>query len=388
MSRYGTILGGRANARTAVVQTANAEDLPALASAAIQATFQGLQNGVATSITLTGAGDGHMFFLELEGADAANVDGGADLVGGQVVMAATAEDLQAQIRALQNTSPVLDVQIAGASKGQRVMALVLYGTLRQSGSGSAVLVFRPGGVRAGNVYPVWSDLVAACASLSGMRIIWLDDSIQPCQVPSGTWDLGAHDEVQFQGDGTRLDPTPLAFLNGARITEVSVFRDVAIDAQGGAPAMLITSPKRKIIFTGTTTGQTSGTAAFVQNVSATVLLLICDEYASINAGTAPFFDNQLVGASLTMQGFQGGFIDTNVLSGVAGASYSGIRGSSSVFVASAQAGVPGGVIAIGIWDISDGVQYSPAVLADWAGVSPGNVAKAFDRIAAKITPIP
>jgi hypothetical protein len=91
---------------------------------------------VITSITLTGAGDGHMFFFELEMAAAANVDGGADVVGVQFLLSATAEDLQEQIGALQSLSPVLDVQIAGAAKGQRVMGLVVSGTLRPDGGGA------------------------------------------------------------------------------------------------------------------------------------------------------------------------------------------------------------------------------------------------------------
>jgi hypothetical protein len=136
VSRYGTINGGTANARTIVVQAADPDSLFAVAAAAVAAMFAAvppLVDPVATSVTLTGAGDGHMFFLELEFASAANVSGGADIVESAFFLAADAETLQAQISAYQSLNPILDVHIAGAAKGQRVMALVQFGTLRPSG---------------------------------------------------------------------------------------------------------------------------------------------------------------------------------------------------------------------------------------------------------------
>jgi hypothetical protein len=123
-----------------VVQAADADSLFLAAQgafAAAAAIVPPLVDPIITSITLTGAGDGHMFFLELEMAAAANVDGGADVVDVQFLLSATAEDLQKQIAALQSGQPILDVQIAGAAKGQRVMAMVLFGTVRPSGGGNA-----------------------------------------------------------------------------------------------------------------------------------------------------------------------------------------------------------------------------------------------------------
>jgi hypothetical protein len=266
--------------------------------------------------------------------------------------------------------PVFD--IAGA----RWVSLSLVG-----GAGkSEVLVFRPGGVAGGNVYVTWPSLVAACAALSGLRILWLDSSILPCEVLPGVWNLGVHDEVQIWGDGTQLAPTPLTWLAGAEITEVSLFRDVAIIKLGPTPGMRTTSPNRKIIFTGTSTGVTGpgATGPFIQNDSSLVLLVICDEYAGVNTGPTPFIHNALVGANVTIQAFQGGFFLADVLSGVAGAAYSGIRGSSSSAVVTTQAGVPGGVIVVAIWDIADGVQYNDALVAPPLGAA--NVQAAIDAL--------
>ena len=133
MSRYGTVLGGTANARTAVVQSANADDMIPLIIATVAPLLVGIDDPVATSLTLTGAGDGHMFFLEIEGAASANVDGGARITGAQFFVASDAATLQAQLASMQFSQPIFDVQIAGSAKGQRVMAMVLFGTVAGGG---------------------------------------------------------------------------------------------------------------------------------------------------------------------------------------------------------------------------------------------------------------
>jgi hypothetical protein len=132
-----------------VVQGADADSLfvaAATAFAAATAIVPPLVDPIITSLTLTGAGDGHMFFLELEFAAAANVDGGADVTGVQFLLSSTAEDLQKQIAALQNATPILDVQIAGSAKGQRVMGLVVFGTQRPPLECSCTVVWRPDGL--------------------------------------------------------------------------------------------------------------------------------------------------------------------------------------------------------------------------------------------------
>jgi hypothetical protein len=129
---------------------------------------------VITSITLTGAGDGHMFFFELEMAAAANVDGGADVVGVQFLLSSTAEDLHKQIAALQITFPILDTQIAGAAKGQRVMALVLSGTQRPIGCSPVLLQ-----------YDLLDSLFIAPSSVGSVLI--LTDSIPATATAVDAW---------------------------------------------------------------------------------------------------------------------------------------------------------------------------------------------------------
>lgn len=132
MSRYGTITGNPANARSYVVQSADPQDLLALSGVAGVAAFGDMTDPVVTSISLTGAGDGHMFFLEVQGAPSADVDGGADLIGGAGFLAADAASLSKLLASVNPSGPILDVHLAGSSKGQRVMGIVSFGTLRAS----------------------------------------------------------------------------------------------------------------------------------------------------------------------------------------------------------------------------------------------------------------
>lgn len=128
MSRFGTITGGTANARSVVAQGADADSLgKALSAALLSSAGAGFTLPVLTAISLAGAGDGSQFFIEFEFGDAVNVIGGVGLADAKLVMASTAVDLQKQIAAQQSAAPLIDVQIAGAAKGRPVMALLLFG---------------------------------------------------------------------------------------------------------------------------------------------------------------------------------------------------------------------------------------------------------------------
>ena len=147
MSRFGTVNGGAANTKSFVVQAATPDALIALASAAGAATFGVLTNPVVTSISLTGAGDGNMFFLAVEGAAGANAQGGLDATSltTAFLLGSDAATLTKQLQALQGTSPIVDLQIAGSSQGQRVMGLVVFGTLL-GGGGCSCVTWRPDGL--------------------------------------------------------------------------------------------------------------------------------------------------------------------------------------------------------------------------------------------------
>lgn len=50
-------------------------------------------------------------------------------------------------------------------------------------------VFRPGGVDGGNVFTTWAPLVAAMALVQGYKTLQFDNSIAPCVIPAGVWDM-------------------------------------------------------------------------------------------------------------------------------------------------------------------------------------------------------
>jgi len=206
MSRYGTVLGGTANAITAVIQSENADDMIPLIIAAVTPLLVGVVDPVATSLTLTGAGDGHMFFLELEGAASVNVDGGARITGAQFFVAATAEALQAQLASMQFNQPIFDVQIAGASKGQRVMAMVLFGTVQPPLECSCTVVWRPDG---GGDETTWAGVMRHVAANKGPITIYMP---QPSPtVPS------AASIVYLIGSGPAISPAEVFDMKGARL---------------------------------------------------------------------------------------------------------------------------------------------------------------------------
>ncbi len=54
------------------------------------------------------------------------------------------------------------------------------------------IIFRPGGVAAGNVYTTWATAFAAVTATNGTTILYVDSSITTATVPAGVWDgLGA-----------------------------------------------------------------------------------------------------------------------------------------------------------------------------------------------------
>jgi hypothetical protein len=51
------------------------------------------------------------------------------------------------------------------------------------------LVFRPGGVQAGNVYTSWTDLMSAKALIQGYKTIQFDSTLGAITIPAGVWDM-------------------------------------------------------------------------------------------------------------------------------------------------------------------------------------------------------
>jgi hypothetical protein len=92
-----------------------------------------------------------------------------------------------------------------------------------AGVAASVLVFRPGGVAAGNIYTTWPTLMAALITLDGPRTIEFDDSIvSPCVIPAG----GPYDmtDTLWRGLEGRVVGSYIQIANGASFTGLRRFQ--------------------------------------------------------------------------------------------------------------------------------------------------------------------
>lgn len=58
----------------------------------------------------------------------------------------------------------------------------------KAAAGGGSFVFRPGGTQAGKVYDNWEDLYAA-VTLADEKVVIIDDSIDPAEIPAGVYDI-------------------------------------------------------------------------------------------------------------------------------------------------------------------------------------------------------
>jgi len=92
-----------------------------------------------------------------------------------------------------------------------------------AGVAASVLVFRPGGVAAANIYTTWPTLMAALVTLDGPRTIEFDDSIvSPCVIPAG----GPYDmtDTLWRGLEGRVVGSYVQIANGASFTGLRRFQ--------------------------------------------------------------------------------------------------------------------------------------------------------------------
>lgn len=82
---------------------------------------------------------------------------------------------------------------------------ILQGSSATISVGAATVVWRPGGVSAGNVYATWSEVVAAVAALNGAVTIGVDTTLAAATIPLGAWDLRP---AGFSGPIELVNATP------------------------------------------------------------------------------------------------------------------------------------------------------------------------------------
>jgi len=128
MTRYGSVVISSLSSRISrIVESSDPDDLAALANAAVTALPSGY---VVVEITLAGAGQGPTFTISIEAGLAADVVGG--FITPPVLRCFAASNAEALTSLRPAAGPPVgqiyaDTQYAGASNGQRFMALVVQG---------------------------------------------------------------------------------------------------------------------------------------------------------------------------------------------------------------------------------------------------------------------
>jgi hypothetical protein len=260
-------------------------------------------------------------------------------------------------------------------------------------AGTSLLIFRPGEpTPIGNIFATWSSLVAAAQLLVGHKIIYIDTTLGAATIPAGAWDFLT--PTEFRGSpATQNKPgTVLTIADGATLANVFVFRDVGIDSQSTTFIIDVPDINTRYQFFGTANViQTGAAGAFIRHNRANrVVEIDLYETSAFRANAGAIVLNMTIAASiLLMSVFDGGSLGVSTLAGVAAVATQLAITSPAASASQIQAGLPGGVFtAVNRLSVSPQIAYTPAVLADWNGVAPTDLANALDRIAAKITPIP
>lgn len=101
------------------------------------------------------------------------------------------------------------------------------------GSAAGTFVYRPGGVRLGNVYTTWADLYAAASVAEGSVTVQIDDSLAVVTIPAGTynfqdWILIGHNPGGVVATVTVMN---LVTINGSfQASKLSIHPDVGSTA--------------------------------------------------------------------------------------------------------------------------------------------------------------
>lgn len=131
----------------------------------------------------------------------------------------------------------------GRSKPRVQMALNRLGQLVASTLNTALnvygssFVYRPGGASDGNVFAVWSELVAAASEQQGYKLVLLDDTYQDPIIPAGTWDLGGYTVLHGRQRGDASKVCRCIFADGARLVSVYEFHMLDVESQSSAPVL-------------------------------------------------------------------------------------------------------------------------------------------------------
>jgi len=107
----------------------------------------------------------------------------------------------------------------------------------QAAQAHHVIVFRPGGTAGGNVYVTWAAVVAELAELDGPKVVYFDDDLAACEIPSGAWDCNG---ATFAGDNHDPLGRVVTVVEGAVLQNLAEVTDgLDLTFSGTAPPITL-----------------------------------------------------------------------------------------------------------------------------------------------------
>ena len=235
-----------------------------------------------------------------------------------------------------------------------------------------VLVYRPAGVAAGNVFTSWTALMAERAKLHGPWFLQVESPGVTAPVPAGAWDL---DSVTISSNGY---PTTLEFENGATISfnTLSATAGVVLQANSAAPIWSAATTTTTLVRIDDLAVIQSVTAVpFFQNNTATLEIIVADQ-GGLGDGVNPVVENNNAGAFSIVIVVGDSVVSPNALmNNAVGAQQVASSSDSRVFTPQ------GASWTIILQSNASREHYTPAVPGNWP-TPPTQVAQALDELAA------
>ena len=213
--------------------------------------------------------------------------------------------------------------------------LSMSGGIPTEATDGPILIYAPGTIQHGNIFPDMTSLQNAAIRISGPKTIWTDGINAPgdglVHIPTGAWTLGA--EVTFASDaGTLGQPNTVGatvvFDDGATLDTIPVcVHNCALESKSTAP-IVVDATVGLIAFvevSGLAT-LTSTTASMFQatDPGAELFVAMHDNSALNNSGSFVFD-----APAIAITGNDNAFVDTNVLN-ASGNILFGANGTSQI----------------------------------------------------------
>jgi len=242
------------------------------------------------------------------------------------------------------------------------------------------VVFRPGGVQAENVYDNWPDLYAAALAIQGIKSAQFDDSIAPCIMPSGTWEM-----ENFYLDGAMSDTVSatLTLADGCVWASLPIAIDrLGVSSESELPVYTqttaifnITSLRFSSVFYN---ANSSGEPVF--DCSGGTLFFSLNDAAGIFYGGSPVV-RVSAGGTIVIFSYDQTEVDPETIIGAAGTVVFNISAGARVSTDQPSLSV---VPTRNLKGIATQVTYTPTTSADWPGTDPTNVQEGLDQLASSV----